>query len=58
MIGGTEMKTEKKDIKPVCPFCGTQVDHLVEVKEGWFADKRVYCCPQCMKIVGINFRLA
>ena len=51
------METKKKNIKPVCPFCEAQVDHLVEVKEGWFADKRVYCCPKCSKIVGINFKL-
>jgi len=51
------MKTEKKEIKPICPHCEAEVDRLIEVKEGWFTDKRVYCCPYCMKIVGVNFRL-
>jgi hypothetical protein len=51
------MKTEKREIKPICPHCNKEVDRLVEVKREWFADKRVYCCPHCHKIVGINFRL-
>jgi hypothetical protein len=53
-----EMKTEKKDIKPVCPHCETRVESLIVVKTGWFADHRVYCCPKCEKIVGVNFTLA
>lgn len=56
-IGGSNMKTEKREIKPICPHCETEVDRLIEVKEGWFADKRVYCCPHCKKILGVNFRL-
>jgi hypothetical protein len=36
------LKTEKREIKPVCPHCETEVDRLIEVKEGWFADKRVH----------------
>jgi len=51
------MKTDKQDIRPVCPFCEAQLDRLVEVKGGWFSDKRVYCCPLCHKILGINFRM-
>ena len=51
------MKIDKKEFKPVCPYCESELDHLVEVKGGWFEDKRVYCCPKCNKIVGINFRL-
>jgi len=51
------LKTEKREIKPICPHCETEVDRLIEVKDGWFTDKRVYCCPQCKKIVGVNFRL-
>jgi len=51
------MKTEKKEIKPICPFCEAELDQLTEVKEGWFKDKRVYCCPQCRKILGICFAL-
>ena len=51
------MKIEKKDIKPVCPHCETRVEHLIQVKSGWFADNRVYCCPLCEKILGVNFSL-
>ncbi len=51
------MKTEKKDIKPICPFCESELDRLLEVKDGWFSDKRVYCCPKCRKILGVNFNL-
>jgi transposase-like protein len=51
------LKIDKKEFKPVCLFCESELDYLVEVKGGWFEDKRVYCCPKCKKIVGINFRL-
>jgi hypothetical protein len=51
------LKTEKKDLKPVCPHCEARVEHLIVVKNGWFADHRVYCCPKSEKIVGVNFRL-
>jgi hypothetical protein len=55
--GGIVLKTEKKDFKPICPHCEARVERLLEVKSGWFADHRVYCCPKCEKIVGVNFRL-
>ena len=51
------MKSDKKQIKPVCPFCEKEVDRLIEVKDGYFTAKRVYCCPHCRKIVGVNFNL-
>jgi len=54
---GVEMKTEKKDIKPICPHCEARVECLIVIKEGWFADHRVYCCPECEKIVGVNFSM-
>ena len=53
------MKTEKKDIKPVCPHCEARIESLFIVKKGsWISDHRVFCCPKCEKIVGVNFRLA
>jgi hypothetical protein len=56
--GGVKMKkAEKRDIKPICPHCEVRVEHLVEIKSGWFADKRVFCCPECEKIIGVSFRL-
>ena len=51
------MKAEKKDITPVCPHCEQRVEKLVVVKSGWFTDYRVYCCPYCEKIVGVNMNL-
>jgi hypothetical protein len=51
------MEIEKKVITPICPFCEAELDKLIEVKEGWFKDKRVYCCPKCSKILGISFAL-
>ena len=51
------MKSTKETIRPICPHCEKEVDHLVEVKEGYFTTKRVYCCPHCKKIVGVNFNL-
>ncbi len=51
------MKTDKPDrpdFAPVCPHCGQEVDRLLEVKGGWFDTKRIYCCPHCRKIVGVN----
>jgi len=46
------VKIEKKQIEPVCPFCEKTVKKLIEVKRGWFAINRVFCCPHCSKIVG------
>jgi hypothetical protein len=51
-------KVEKKEIKPICPYCEARLENLVQVKGGWFSDHRVYCCPKCEKIVGVNFNLA
>ena len=51
------MKTDKQEFKPICPFCDKALERLLEVKGGWFEDKRVFCCPYCKKIVGINMRL-
>ncbi len=51
---GDEMKTERKDIQPRCPHCEARIKELVVVKNGWFADHRVYCCPECEKIIGIS----
>ena len=48
------MEVEKREFKPICPHCEVKLDRLIEVKEGWFADRRVFCCPHCFKIVGIN----
>ncbi|MFQ5745000.1 MAG: hypothetical protein ACE5HV_15645 [Acidobacteriota bacterium] len=48
------VKTEREEIKPVCPFCEIALEKLVEVKSGWFARNRVYCCPHCRKIVGVG----
>jgi hypothetical protein len=56
--GGPKMKkVEKREIKPKCPHCEARLENLVQVKGGWFADHRVYCCPECEKIVGVNFNL-
>ena len=54
---GGVMKSEKKDIKPVCPHCEARVEKLVEVKHGWFATHKVYCCPKCEKIVGVSYHM-
>jgi hypothetical protein len=51
------MKTEKKDIIPKCPYCEAKIERLIVVKHGWFVSHRVYCCPECEKIVGVNFNL-
>jgi hypothetical protein len=48
------MKIEKQEIIPICPFCEREVEKLIEVKRGWFAINRVFCCPLCKKIVGIS----
>ncbi len=48
------VKIEKEDVNPVCPFCERTLDKLTEVKRGWFAINRVFCCPHCRKIVGIS----
>ena len=48
------VRIEKEDIEPICPFCDSHLDRLVEVKRGWFSINRVFCCPNCRKIVGIS----
>ncbi len=47
------MKIEKEEIKPVCPFCEAKLDRLTQVKTGWFAENRIFCCPRCHKVLGI-----
>ena len=42
------------DIKPICPHCEKELDHLLEVRRGWFSINRVFCCPLCHKIVGMT----
>jgi hypothetical protein len=54
---GVVVKTEKRDIKPICPHCEAKVERLIEVKHGWFTDHRVYCCPDCEKIVGVSLNI-
>ena len=44
----------KEDITPVCPHCEHRVKELIEVKSGWFARNKVFCCPHCKKIVGMG----
>ncbi len=51
------VKVEKKDIKPVCPFCEAKLENLVLVNSGWFSTHRVYCCPKCHKIVGMGYNM-
>ena len=48
------VKIDKEEIVPVCPFCEQSVERLIEVKRGWYAMNRVFCCPHCRKIVGIS----
>ena len=47
------MKIEIEDIKPICPHCEKKLDQLVEVKRGLFKINRVFCCPECHKILGL-----
>jgi len=47
------VKLEKKEIKPKCPHCEKEVDKLIEVDRGWFSINKVFCCPHCLKIVGM-----
>lgn len=49
-----KMKFEKEEVRPVCPFCEARLERMIEVKQGWFASNRVYCCPHCRKILGIS----
>jgi transposase-like protein len=44
----------KEKIKPICPHCEKELDKLVEVNRGWFSVNRVFCCPECHKIVGMS----
>ena len=48
------LKIEKKEMKPKCPHCEKYIDKLIEVKRGAFKINRVFCCPNCHKIVGIS----
>lgn len=48
------VKIEREDITPKCPHCEERIEVLIEVKRGWFAVHRVFCCPACEKIVGMT----
>ena len=48
------VKIEKQNVVPLCPHCERKVEKLVDVNRGWFTINRVFCCPHCMKIVGMT----
>jgi len=43
-----------EEIKPKCPLCEKELGKLIEVYRGWFSINRVFCCPECRKIVGMS----
>jgi hypothetical protein len=47
------MKTDKEEMRPVCPHCEKMLERLVEVKGKWHESVRVVCCPFCKKILGV-----
>jgi hypothetical protein len=50
----TMVEIRRTEITPVCPHCEREVEELIQVKRGWFAINRVFCCPHCRKIVGMT----
>ncbi len=52
--GSTTMKIDREEIDPICPHCEMRVTRLIQVRRGFFAVNRVFCCPHCRKIVGIR----
>jgi len=51
--GGT-VRIDKEDIDPICPHCQMLLQRLIQVKRGFFAVNRVFCCPHCRKVLGIS----
>jgi len=45
---------KRTEITPICPYCEQEVQELIQVKRGWFAINRVFCCPHCRKIIGMT----
>ena len=48
------VRIDKEDIDPICPHCQMLLQRLIQVKRGFFAVNRVFCCPHCRKILGIS----
>jgi len=46
------VKISSENIVPICPFCEKKIEKLIEVKRGFFSINRVFCCPECHKIIG------
>ncbi len=41
------MSEEKKEVKPVCSFCGND-SHQKVILQGWKEEKQVFVCTACM----------
>ena len=52
--GKTMIDIKRTEITPICPYCEQEVQELIQVKRGWFAINRVFCCPHCRKIIGMT----
>jgi len=48
------VRIDKEDIDPICPHCQMLLQRLIQVKRGFFAVNRVFCCPHCRKVLGIS----
>ncbi len=53
-----DVRVVERDFFPICPYCESELDEIVEIKRGWwiFRMVSVYCCPYCCKILGTGFR--
>lgn len=49
-----KLKIEQADITPICPHCDKEIEKLIEVSRGFMSINRVFCCPNCHKIVGVS----
>jgi hypothetical protein len=47
---------ERKDFRPICPYCEGSISTLVKVQHGRFEQHNVYCCPHCRKVLGVGMR--
>lgn len=48
------MKIVDEKIKPICPFCEKKLDKIIKVDQGGYEGNRVFCCPNCHKILGMG----
>jgi len=51
------MYIRESNLKPICPFCNTELKMIYYQMISAFMGKRyIYFCPECRKVLGLSHR--